>query len=116
MFINLIDCNDYGDASCLSVINCFNGLRHDSVVSGNHKNRDICHLRSAGAHRGERFVSRCIQEGNQPVIYMDAVRADMLGNSARLCSSYLCFADGIQQGGLPVVNVPHNYNHRRTRL
>ena len=43
------------------------------------------------------------------------VRADMLGNAAGLAFRHTGEADGVQKGGLAVIHVAHNRDHRRPR-
>ena len=40
----------------------------------------------------------------------------MLGNPPSFSLSDLCLANGIEQGGFPVIDVSHNRHHRRTIL
>jgi hypothetical protein len=39
----------------------------------------------------------------------------MLGNAAGFGGSYICLADGVQQGGLAMINVTENGHDRRAR-
>ena len=57
-------------------------------------------------------MARGIQEGDLTIIHVDAVGADVLCNAAGLTRCYVCMTDGVQNGGLTVVNVTHNDNDR----
>ena len=46
------------------VVDRFLRLRHHAVVGGDDEDGDVRHLRAAGAHRGEGFVARRVEEGD----------------------------------------------------
>ena len=61
-------------------------------------------------------MARGIEEGDLLVVYLDAVRTDVLGDAAGLALGDLGLADRVEQRGLAVVNVAHNDNDRIARL
>ena len=112
--IHLVDGNDQLDVGSLGVVDGLDGLGHNAVVRSDDQHGDIGHIGAAGAHGGERLVTRGVQEGDQAVAALDLIRADGLGNAAGFALGDVGLADGVQNGGLAVVNVTHNDNDRRT--
>ena len=90
-------------------------LRHDAVVGGDDEDGDVGHLRAAGAHRRERLVAGRVQERDLPAVDGDLVRADVLGDPARLGLDDLGVADRVEQRRLAVVDVAHDRDHGRPR-
>ena len=70
----------------LGVINRFDCLWHEAVVGRNHQHNDVCDIRAARAHCGERGVPRCIDKRNLVAVMINAVRADVLRNPASFAS------------------------------
>ena len=60
--VDLVDRDDDRHAGRLGVIDGFDRLRHDAVVGRDDEHDDVRHLGAAGAHGGERFVARRIDE------------------------------------------------------
>ena len=56
-------------------------------------------------------MSRSIQEGDGLAVDLRLIRADVLGDAAGLTGSHGGVPDGIQQGGLTVVNVAHDHHY-----
>ena len=54
-----------------------------------------------------------IEEGNRAVVDQDLVRADVLGDAARLTGSDIGIPDRVEQGGLAVVDMAHDHHDRR---
>ena len=52
-----------GDAGGFGVPDRLDGLRHDAVIGGDDQNHNVCNAGAAGAHGGEGFVARCVEEG-----------------------------------------------------
>ena len=101
----------------LGVVDGLDGLRHNAVVRCDDQNGDIGYLRAAGTHGGKRRMTRGIEEGDRACRRSSTrVCADVLGNAAGLARGDLGLADGVEQGGLAVVNVAHNNNDRIARL
>ena len=114
--VDLVDRHDDRHVRRLGVVDRLDGLRHDAVVRRDDKDRDIRDLRAARTHGGERRMARGIEEGDLLVVYLDAVRTDVLGDAAGLALGDLGLADRVEQRGLAVVNVAHNDNDRIARL
>ena len=113
--VDLVDRHDDRHARRLGVVDRLDGLRHDAVVRRNDQDRDVGHLRAAGAHGRERRMARGVQEGDLLVVYLDAVRADVLGDATGLALGDLGLADRVQQRGLAVVDVAHDHHDRIAR-
>ena len=96
------------------MVDGLDGLGHHAVVCSYYKNGDICGLGAAHTHGCERLMSRCIQEGDLLAVLLNHIGADMLGDSSGLLCRHIRLADGIEKGGLSVVNVSHNTYNRRT--
>ena len=106
--IHLVDGHDDVNTRGLGVVDGFHGLGHDAVVGGHHQNGNIGCLGTAGTHGGEGLVTGGIQEGNVLIVDLHTVCTDVLGDTACLACGDAGVADGIQKGGLTVVNVTHN--------
>ena len=94
------------------MVDGFHGLGHDAVVGGNHQNGNVGGLCAAGTHGGEGRVTGGIQEGDHLAVYIDSICANVLGDTTGLARSHRGFADGVQRGGLAVVDMAHDHNHR----
>ena len=82
LFIDFVHRHNNGHVGGFGVVDGFHGLRHDAVVGGHHQNGHVGDLGAAGAHRGKGRVAWGIQKGNQPLIQLHLVSADMLGDAA----------------------------------
>ena len=98
------------------MVDGLDGLRHDAVVGGHDDGRDVGDLGAAGAHGGEGFVARRVQEGDDLAVVLDLVGADVLGDAAGLARGHLGLADGVEQRRLAMVDVAHDSDHRWARL
>src|SRR5699024_8413233 len=107
-----IDGDDDGHVGRFGVIERLHGLRHDTVVSGDHQYGDVGDLGAAGTHGGERLVTGGVDEGQRPAgTFMgdgDLVGADVLGDTTGLPLGDLGGADSVQESGLTVVDVAHH--------
>ncbi len=119
--VDLVDGDDERNLGGLGVVDGLKGLRHDSVIGGNHQNHDVRDLGAAGAHAGEGFVTRGIQEddlaakgGRVGVRDLHLVGADVLGDAARFAFGHVGGANGVEQAGFAVIDVAHDGDHRRT--
>lgn len=90
-------------------------LRHDAVVGRHHEDDDIGDVRAASAHRGERFMTGCVDEGDPTSVLLRDGRTDVLRDATSFGGGDTGLADGVEQGGLPVVHVPHDGDDGRTR-
>ena len=93
----------------------FFGLRHDAVVGRDHEDRDVGDLSAARTHRGERFVTRRINERDLAIVALDRVRADLLRDTAGFAAGNVGAANSIEQRRLAVIDVTENRDDRRTR-
>ena len=107
--IHLVHCHDELDVGSLGVVDGLDGLGHDAVVGGNHQNGDVRGLRAAGTHGGKGRVAGGIQKRDHIPVHVHSVSADVLGDAASFFRSDGGLADGVQQGGLAVVNVTHDH-------
>ena len=114
--IHLVQRDDDRHAGRAGVADGFFGLRHDAVVGGDDQHGDIGDVRAAGAHFGEGFVARRIDEGDRTAVLLDAIGADVLGDAALFLRGHVDAEDAVQQRGLPVVHVAEERDDRRTRL
>jgi hypothetical protein len=112
--IHLINSNDDLNACCLCVVDSLNGLGHDTVIRRYNEDRDIGCLRATGTHCGERLVTGGVKEGDLLAVDLNAVRTDVLGNTARLTCGYAGVTDSVKKRGLTVVNVTHYANNGST--
>ena len=119
--IDFVDGDDERNLGGLGVVNGLQGLRHDSVIGGNDQHHDVGDLGAAGAHAGEGFVTRRVEEddlaakgGRVRVGDLHLVGADVLGDAAGFAFGYVGGADGVEQAGLAVIDVAHDGDHRRT--
>ena len=94
------------------VVDGLEGLRHDAVIRGDHDHRDVGDLRAAGAHGRERLVAGRVEEHDAAAILLDLAGADVLGDAAALAGGDGRGADGVEQAGLAVVDVPHDGHDR----
>ncbi len=104
-----------GTLARFSVCDSFFRLRHHAIVRRHHQDDNVGNFRAARAHSRERFVARCIDENDSPLVHMRFIRADMLGNSAGFACSYFGFADRVEQTGFAVVHVTHHGDYRSAR-
>ncbi len=120
--VDLVHGYDDRNLGGLGVIDGLEGLRHYAVVRRNHDDDDIRHFGAAGAHAGECFVARRVEEDDFAARCRRAflgelhfVRADMLRDSARLAGGNVGFADGVEQRSLAVIHMAHDRDHGRAR-
>ena len=98
------------------MVDGLDGLGHNAVVSGHHQNGNISHVGTAGTHAGEGFVAGGIQEGDGGIAHLYLISADGLRDAACLACGNIGFADGIQNRGFAVVNMPHHNHNGVARL
>ena len=105
------------DTGGLCMRDCLNCLRHHRVVGCDDEHNDIGDLCSARAHCSKRFVAGSIEEGDFAAIgKLNRIGTDMLRNSAGLTCNDVRIADIIEQRSLPVIDVAHDGDNRRTGL
>ncbi len=114
--VDLVERDDDRDLGRLRVADRLERLGHDPVVGGDHHDRDVGHPRAAGAHRGERLVTRRVEEHDALAVLDDFAGADVLGDAAALAGRHLGRPDRVEQAGLAVVDVAHHGHDRGARL
>ena len=114
--VHLVDGNDDGNTSGFRVVDRFNGLRHDAVVSGHHQNGNVGGFRTTRPHGREGFMAWRVDEGDQTTICLHLIGADVLGNATGFSRHHIGFAQRIQQRGFAMVNVTHDGDHGWARL
>ena len=111
--VDLVHRHDDGDTRGVDVLDGLLGLRHDPVIGGHDQDRDVGHVRSAGAHRRERRMARGVDERDQAAVALDLVCADDLGDPARLAGGNLGLADRVEERCLAMVDVAEHRHDRR---
>ena len=91
-------------------------LRHDAIVGRDHEDGDVGHLRATGPHRGERLVTRSVEERDLPAVDVHLVGADVLRDPAGLGRDDASVANRVEKRRLAVIDVTHDRYDRRTRL
>ena len=115
--IHLVDGHDDRHFRRLGVVDGFDGLRHDAVITGHHEDDDIRCLGAAGAHGGESLMARRIKEGDALTArHTHLIGTDMLGDAAGFARHHIGLAQGVEERCLAVVNVTHDGNDRGTGL
>ena len=114
VLIDLVDSDHDLDTGCFRVVDSFNRLRHDTVIGRDDQNGDIGGIGAAHTHGCESLMTGCIKEGDIPSVDGDHVSADGLRDAAGLLAGDACAADGIQKGGLAVVDMAHDTDDGRT--
>ena len=103
--VHLVQRHDVGHAGSVNVTDCFASLRHDTVIGGDDKNRDISRLGTACAHLSKGRVAGRVDERDQAIVGRRLVGADPLCDTARLALGNVGATDVVEQRGLAVVNV-----------
>ena len=110
--VNFIHRYNYRHIGCTGVLNCFNCLRLNFIIRGDHKYNDISDICSSGTHRGKSLVSWCIEECNPVSTCLQMICANVLGNAASFTSRDTGFPDFIEQRSFPVINMSHDCHNR----
>ena len=113
--VDLVDGEDHRHAGGLRVVDRLDRLRHHAVVGRHDDDRHVRDLGAAGAHGGEGFVARGVEEGDLLAVELHAVSADVLRDAAGFAFDDVRLADVVQQRGFAVVDVAHDRNDRRPR-
>ena len=93
------------------MIDGLNRLRHHAVIGGDHQHDNVRDFRPARPHRRKGLMARRIQERDQLASRRHDIGADVLGDPARFSFRDLRLANGVQQGRLPVIDMPHDGHH-----
>ena len=65
------------------MIDCFDSLWHNTIISSDNENNEICYLCAASTHGGKGSVSRSVKENNISIFKFDMVSTDMLSDISR---------------------------------
>ena len=106
--VDLVDRHNDGNISRACVVDCFNCLRHHTVVSCNNKNHDVGDLCTAHTHLRERSVTWCVDEGDHLAVFLYLVCTDVLRDAAGFASNNIRGTNAVEKRRLTVVNVTHN--------
>jgi len=90
-----------GTSARPGVMDRLDRLRHHAVVGRDHQHDDVGHFCTACAHRRKGLVARCIEERDHAARRLHVIRADVLGDSARLARGDLGAADVIEEEVFP---------------
>jgi hypothetical protein len=88
---------------------------HHAVVGGHHEHGHVGELRAAGAQGRKGRVTRGVEEDDRALGRGDLVGAHFLGNPAGLALGHARADDGVEEGGLAVVDVAHHGDDGRAR-
>ena len=113
--VDLGDRDHDRDLGRARVVDRLDGLGHHAVVGRDHEDRDVGGVGAPLAHRGERLVTRGVDESDRTLVAHHLVRADVLGDATGLARDDVRRPDRVQQRGLAVVDVSHHGHDRRTR-
>ena len=118
LLVDLVDRDHDRHVGGLGVVERLDRLRHDAVVGRDHQHDDVGDLRATGTHRGERLVTRGVDEGDRTLVVLqlgdDLVGADVLGDATGLLRHHVGVPDRVEELGLSVVDVTHDGHDRRT--
>src|SRR4051812_27328838 len=118
LLVDLVDRDHDRHLGGLGVVERLHRLRHDAVVGGHDQDDDVGDLRASGTHRGERLVTRGVDEGDRTLVALelgdDLVGADVLGDPTGLLARHVGVPERVQELRLAVVDVTHDGHDRRT--
>ena len=113
--VHLVDGDDHWNSGCLGMIDGLGRLRHHAVVGCHHDDHDVGDVRPAGPQRGERLVTRCVDEGDRALVPLDPIGADVLRYPAGLAGHHIGVSNRVEELGLAVIDVPHDGDDGRAR-
>src|SRR4051812_39580232 len=118
LLVDLVDRDHDRHLGGLGVVERLDRLRHDAVVGRDDQHDDVGDLRAPCTHRGERLVTRGVDEGDRPLVVLqlgdDLVGADVLGDPTGLLRHHVAVPQGVEELRLSVVDVTHDGHDRRT--
>ena len=95
--VDFVDCHQDRHIRRTRMLDRLFGLRHHTVICGDHQNDNISRLRPPRPHRGKRGVAGCVEEGDHPLVGFHVIGANVLGNTPRLTTGHTGFTDIVQQ-------------------
>ena len=98
------------------MVDRLDSLRHDTVISGNNEDSDICNVRTSCSHGCESFMARSIKECYLLALILYLISTDMLCDTACLSVSNVSVSYSVEDRCLTMVNVTHNDNDRASFL
>ena len=96
------------------MVNSFNRLWHNTIISSYNKNGNISYRSAACPHTCEGCMSGCIKESNFLSTFFNLIGPNMLGNSSSFTCRYTGITQCIKQCCLTMVDMPHNRYNGRT--
>ena len=115
--VHLVDRDNDRHTGRLGMINCFDRLRHDAVIGGNHQHHDIRRAGAARSHCRESLMAGSVEERNLVAArHPDLIGADMLRDATGFTCNDICRPQCIQQRGLAVIDMTHDGDDRGARL
>ena len=91
-------------------------LGHQSIIGSDDEHNNIGDICTAGAHGGEGGVARGVDKRDRVAFPVDGVGPNALGDASGFSGSHLRATNGIQQGGLAVINVTHECDDWTAKL
>ena len=116
--VDLVDGNHDGHIRGLGVVQRLDGLRHHTVIGGNHQHRDIRRLGTTGTHGRKRLVAGGIDEGDSTLfavhLGLNLIGADSLRDATGLPRHHVGVPQSIEEFRLAVIDMPHDGDHGRS--
>ncbi len=113
--IDLVDRHHKRQLRRFDDVDRFTRLRTHTVICRNHQNRDVCHLRTTGAHHRKCFMTWRINKRQQLSIFRNLIGTDVLRNTTCFRVDHTRCTDRVQNKRLSVVDVTHDDDDWWTR-
>ncbi len=110
--VDLVDGDDHLHLGGLGVRDRLGGLRHHPVVSRHDEDDDVGDVGPTRPQRGERLVTRGVDECDRVTVDLDLIGPDVLGDPTLLSLGDGGLANGVEQSGLAMVDMSHHRHHR----
>ncbi len=94
------------------MVNCFDSLRFNPIVSSDDQDGNIGNLGSPGPHSRECFMAGRIEKYNFFPGDLYLISSDMLGNAPGFTGGDISLANSIQERCFSVVNMTEHRDHR----
>ena len=112
--INLVDSNDDFYTGSLCMVDCLDGLWHNTIICSDNQDCNIGRICTTHTHCGKCLMTRSIQERDLLSIDGHHRCTDMLGNTTGLAVCHTCGTDRVQQGCFTMIDMTHNTDNRWT--